>query len=63
MSNCRPSVQAQPAATLARATALGEHLAVTPPALVADPLGYSYQVAFLHAEAAGDAWSCGQNPE
>ncbi|MCU1516648.1 MAG: recombinase XerD [Pseudarthrobacter sp.] len=41
----------------ARNTALDEHLSVTPPPLVADALGYSYQVAFLHADAAGDAWS------
>lgn len=41
----------------ARNTALDEHLAVTPPPLVADALGYSYQVAFLHADNAGDAWS------
>jgi len=38
-------------------TALDEHLAVTPPPLVADALGYSHQVAFLHADAAGDTWS------
>jgi hypothetical protein len=41
----------------ARNTALGEHLAVTPPPLVADALGYSYQVTFLHADAAGEPWS------
>jgi len=41
----------------ARNTALGEHLAVTPPPLVADALGYSYQVAFLHADNAGEAWT------
>jgi hypothetical protein len=41
----------------ARNTALGEHRAVTPPPLVADALGYSYQVAFLHADAAGKPWS------
>lgn len=40
-----------------RNTALDDHLSVTPPPLVADALGYSYQVAFLHADAAGDAWS------
>ncbi|WP_404496707.1 recombinase XerD [Arthrobacter sp. GAS37] len=41
----------------ARNAALDQHLSVTPPPLVADALGYSYQVAFLHADAAGDAWS------
>ncbi|UKA61109.1 recombinase XerD [Arthrobacter sp. FW306-04-A] len=41
----------------ARNTALDEHLTLTPPPLVADALGYSHQVAFLHADAAGDAWS------
>ncbi|MDE8670973.1 recombinase XerD [Pseudarthrobacter sp. H3Y2-7] len=41
----------------ARNTALDEHLLVSPPPLVADALGYSHQVAFLHADAAGDAWS------
>lgn len=41
----------------ARNTALDEHLSVTPPPLVADALGYSYQVAFLHADAAGEPWS------
>ncbi|MEQ4566866.1 hypothetical protein [Paenarthrobacter sp. CAP02] len=41
----------------ARNTALGEHLSLTPPPLVADALGYSHQVAFLHADAAGDAWA------
>lgn len=41
----------------ARNTALDEHLTLTPPPLVADALGYSYQVTFLHANAAGDAWS------
>jgi hypothetical protein len=41
----------------ARNTALDEHLLVSPPPLVADALGYSHQIAFLHADAAGDAWS------
>ena len=41
----------------ARNTALDEHLTLSPPPLVADALGYSHQVAFLHADAAGDAWS------
>lgn len=41
----------------ARNTAQDEHLAVTPPPLVADALGYSYQVAFLHADAAREGWS------
>ncbi|MFJ5860079.1 hypothetical protein ACIQCM_01505 [Pseudarthrobacter sp. NPDC092439] len=36
---------------------LDDHLAVTPAPLVADALGYSYQVAFLHADAAGEPWS------
>jgi hypothetical protein len=40
-----------------RNTALDEHLSVTPPPLVADALGYSYQVAFLHADAAGEGRS------
>lgn len=41
----------------ARNTALDEHLLASPPPLVADALGYSHQIAFLHADAAGDAWS------
>lgn len=41
----------------ARNTALDEQLLVSPPPLVADALGYSHQIAFLHADAAGDAWS------
>jgi hypothetical protein len=41
----------------ARNAALDEHLLVSPPPLVADALGYSHQVAFLHADAAGDAWA------
>ena len=41
----------------ARNTALGEHLLASPPPLVADALEYSHQIAFLHADAAGDAWS------
>ncbi|MFF1254404.1 recombinase XerD [Pseudarthrobacter sp. NPDC058329] len=41
----------------ARNSALDEHLLVSPPPLVADALGYSHQIAFLHADAAGDAWS------
>ncbi len=41
----------------ARNTALDEHLTLSPPPLVADALGYTHQVAFLHADAAGDAWS------
>ncbi|MGK4219430.1 hypothetical protein [Kocuria sp.] len=40
-----------------RNTALDEHLSVAPPPLIADALGYSYQVAFLHADNTGDAWS------
>jgi hypothetical protein len=41
----------------ARNTALDEHLTLSPPPLVADALGYSQQIAFLHADNAGDAWS------
>lgn len=41
----------------ARNTALDEHLLASPPPLVADALGYSHQIAFLHADNAGDAWS------
>ncbi|MFJ4262137.1 recombinase XerD [Paenarthrobacter nicotinovorans] len=41
----------------ARNTALDELLTITPPPLVADALGYSHQVAFIHADNAGDAWS------
>lgn len=41
----------------ARNTALDEHLLTSPPPLVADALGYSHQIAFLHADNAGDAWS------
>ena len=41
----------------ARNTALDEHLLVSPPPLVADALGYSHQIAFLHADAAGEPWS------
>lgn len=41
----------------ARNTALDEHLLASPPPLVANALGYSHQIAFLHADAAGDAWS------
>lgn len=41
----------------ARNTALDEHLTVMPAPLAADALGYSYQVAFLHANATGDAWT------
>ncbi|WAH96981.1 recombinase XerD [Arthrobacter sp. MMS18-M83] len=38
----------------ARNSALDEHLTLSPPPLVADALGYSHQVAFLHAD---NAWS------
>jgi hypothetical protein len=38
-------------------TALHEHLSITPPPLVADALGYSDQVAYLHADAAGEPWT------
>jgi len=41
----------------ARNTALDEHLSASPPPLVADALGYSHQIAFIHAGNAGDAWS------
>ncbi|WP_241710840.1 hypothetical protein [Arthrobacter bambusae] len=41
----------------ARNTAFDEHPTLTPPPLVAEALGYSHQVAFLHADAACDAWS------
>lgn len=41
----------------ARNTALHEHLLVSPPPRVADAPGYSHQLAFLHADAAGDAWA------
>ena len=41
----------------ARNAALDEHLLVSPPPLVADALGYSHQIAFLHADKAGDAWT------
>lgn len=41
----------------ARNTALDEHLILSPPPLVADAPGYSHQIAFLHADNAGDAWS------
>lgn len=40
-----------------RNTALDEHVIATPPPIIADALGYSYQVAHRHAEAAGDTWS------
>jgi hypothetical protein len=39
----------------ARNTALDEHASVALPPLVDDALGDSYQVAFLHADAAGEA--------
>lgn len=41
----------------ARNTALDEHLLASPPPIVADALGYSHQIAFIHADNAGDAWS------
>ncbi|MBP2266198.1 hypothetical protein J3A64_004843 [Pseudarthrobacter sp. PvP004] len=41
----------------ARNTALDEHVIASPPPIIADALGYSYQVAHRHAEAAGDTWS------
>ncbi|WP_353748367.1 MULTISPECIES: recombinase XerD [unclassified Paenarthrobacter] len=41
----------------ARNTALDQHVIATPAPLIADALGYSYEVAHRHAEAAGDTWS------
>jgi len=41
----------------ARNTALDEHLTTAAPPLVADALGYSHQIAFLHADAAGEPWT------
>lgn len=41
----------------ARNTALDEHLSAAPPPLVADALGFSHQVAFLHSEASAQPWA------
>lgn len=41
----------------ARNRALGELVLECPPSLVADALGYSHQVAFLHAEKAAEPWA------
>jgi integrase len=41
----------------ARNRALAELVTEVPPSLVADALGYSRQVAFRHAQAAGDPWA------
>ncbi|AMM34457.1 recombinase XerD [Sinomonas atrocyanea] len=40
-----------------RNRALDELVTQMPPPLVADALGYSYQVAFLHASAAAEPWA------
>lgn len=40
----------------ARNRAIGELVLECPPSLVADALGYSYQVAFLHADRAAEPW-------
>lgn len=37
--------------------AIGELVLECPPSLVADALGYSYQVAFLHADKAAEPWA------
>ncbi|MFB9732648.1 recombinase XerD [Ornithinimicrobium kibberense] len=41
----------------ARNRAIGELVLECPPALVADALGYSHQVAFLHADKAAEPWA------
>ncbi|MCH6472530.1 hypothetical protein [Sinomonas terrae] len=41
----------------ARNRALDDLVTQMPPSVVADALGYSYQVAFLHANAAGENWA------
>lgn len=40
-----------------REPAPDNHFTLSPPPLVADALGYSHQIAFLHADNAGDAWA------
>lgn len=37
--------------------AIGELVLKCPPSLVADALGYSHQVAFLHASKAAEPWA------
>ncbi len=41
----------------ARNRAIGELVLECPPSLVAEALGYSAQVAFLHADKAAEPWS------
>lgn len=41
----------------ARNRAIGELVLECPPSLVADALGYSHQVAFLHASKAAEPWA------
>ena len=41
----------------ARNRAISELVLECPPSLVADALGYSYQVAFLHADKAAEPWA------
>jgi len=41
----------------ARNRAIGELVLECPPSLVAEALGYSPQVAFLHAEKAAEPWA------
>ena len=41
----------------ARNRAIGELVLECPPSLVADALGYSHQVAFLHANRAAEPWA------
>lgn len=48
----------------ARNRAIGELVLECPPSLVADALGYSHQVAFLHAEKSAEPWAryAGRSP-
>lgn len=41
----------------ARNRAIGELLLECPPFLVADALGYSFQVAFVHTDKAAEPWA------
>lgn len=41
----------------ARNRAIGELVLECPPSLVADALGYSYQVVFVHADKAAEPWA------
>jgi hypothetical protein len=41
----------------ARNRAIADLVTEVPPALVADALGYSHQVAFKHAAGAAEPWS------